>query len=434
MATRVLTAAVLLAAFSIVGASLPWQSMTFGVAAAQRPPLAQPTMTLLDETAEVALLLPDQPRVRKRTGRLTTGLRESLTGIGRPIASTLALNLFSNVVLTAVFERSEQTDTARTWIGRLEGQPLSLVALTVVDGALAGTVSYPGGLYEISSDPDGTTIISEVDSTLLPPEAEPLRVPGSSTVYVPEAEAQAVEPAQPATALTQIDVAVFYTAKARSEAGGTSKMQALVANRIATANTVYKNSGINQKLRLVHSAAIAYKEVNAETDLFRLRVQGDGYMTSAHTIRNTKKADLVALIVGGDANAWGACGIGYIFTPPVIAANMAPYGFSSQVLQCLSGFTFEHELGHNMGAHHDSYVTEGKHGAYTYSHGYVDLAGRFRTIMAYLNRCTDSGVYCNRIGFFSNPAKRNEGRVIGRTNANNTRTLNNTAKAVAAFR
>ena len=434
MATRVLTAAVLLAAFSIVGASLPWQSMTFGVAAAQRPPLAQPTMTLLDETAEVALLLPDQPRVRKRTGRLTTGLRESLTGIGRPIASTLALNLFSNVVLTAVFERSEQTDTARTWIGRLEGQPLSLVALTVVDGALAGTVSYPGGLYEISGDPDGTTIISEVDPTLLPPGAEPLRVPGSSTVYVPEAEAQAVEPAQPATALTQIDVAVFYTAKARSEAGGTSKMQALVANRIATANTIYKNSGINQKLRLVHSAAIAYKEGNPYVDLPRLATKGDGYMTSVHSIRDTKKADLVALIVGGDASTWGACGLGYIFTPPLTARGMAPYGFSWTVLECLSSYAFEHELGHNMGAHHDRYVTEGKHGAYSYSHGYVDVAARFYTVMGYYYLCRDSGVYCNPIPFFSNPAKRNEGRVIGKANANNARTLNNTAKIVAAFR
>jgi hypothetical protein len=359
-----------------------------------------------------------------------------VTGNGRPTVSRLALNLFPNVVLTAIFERSENINPGRAWIGSIQGAPMSVVTLTVVGRELAGSVTYPGGIYEISGDATGMAIVAEVDATRLAPPAEPLRRPGSSAISSSDAGLPASEAlVSPAVAIPEITVAIFYTARAQSEAGGATTIQARISNRVATANAAYRNSGINQRIKLVHSGPIAYTQSGSPgTHLTRLRTVGDGHMESVHVTRNSKKADLVALVVGGSSWNYGACGIGYLFVPPINAPSMAPYGFSWNVLECLSVYVLEHEMGHNMGAHHDSYVTGGSHGAYPYSHGYVDLAARFLTIMAYDNQCHDKKINCKLIGYFSNPAKKYGTRATGKAAADNGKTLNKTAAIVAAFR
>ena len=68
---------------------------------------------------------------------------------------------------------------------------------------------------------------------------------------------------------------------------------------------------------------------------------------------------------------------------------------------------------------------------YAYGHGYQYPAGGWRTIMAY---ACSTGT-CNRINYWSNPAKLRSGVPMGTTTrSHNQRVLNNTKATIAAFR
>ena len=212
-------------------------------------------------------------------------------------------------------------------------------------------------------------------------------------------------------------------------------MASKVVSRVAATNAAYRRSGVLITLKLVHAGLVAYTQSgNANTDLGRFTGTADAYMNSVHAIRAARKADLMALIVGGSSWSQGACGIAWLLQRPFYSvARWKPYTFSWTALECLSTFTFEHELGHNQGAHHDAFVTRGQHGFDVYSHGHVDVAARVETIMAYRNRCASARRSCTRIPYFSTPLKSRNGRAVGSAAANNAKTLNNTAAFIASL-
>jgi len=159
----------------------------------------------------------------------------------------------------------------------------------------------------------------------------------------------------------------------------------------------------------------------------------DGQMDNVHALRNTYGADLVSLMIeNGDY-----CGIAWI-------GPSAAHGFSVVNRGCaISNSTFAHELGHNMGAMHDPYqVSIGgePNGPFNYGYGYVSLAGRFRTVMAYDSQCNASGFSCTRIPYMSNPNITYAGLPIGTQQSDPTHTsnvarvLNETSATVANFR
>ena len=128
------------------------------------------------------------------------------------------------------------------------------------------------------------------------------------------------------------------------------------------------------------------------TDLDRLTNAGDGYMDNVQALRNTYGADLVSLFV----ESAQYCGYGWIGPDP-------NYAFSVINRGCASGnYSYPHELGHNFGARHDTYV-DSSTTPYAYGHGWVDVGERWRDVMAYNNACAAVGVSCTRIPYFSNP-------------------------------
>jgi hypothetical protein len=103
-----------------------------------------------------------------------------------------------------------------------------------------------------------------------------------------------------------------------------------------------------------------------------------------------------------------------------------------------------------MGLRHDWYVDAG-FTPFTYAHGYVSLAGRFRTVMAYADACSSQGFPCTRLLAFSNPDLTYQGHPMGvpggtsitcttgnvqnmGCDADERRALNETAIVVANFR
>ena len=344
----------------------------------------------------------------------------------------------------AVFERMEEANPGRVWVGHLEGEPLSTVTLAIVDGVLSGHVSHVGGLYEIIADAGGAAVVSRLDPALMGEDA-PLPVPSSGTWPDPKT----VPSTNAVARKTVITVATFYTKAVRSRAGGDAAIKASIAGNIARTNTAFNKSGINAQVRQVSAQQINYKETRTGSllkDLNRLRSQTDRFLRPVHSIRNKKKADLVALVVSqAKTNLCGGLAFIPVNGPPTASAAFSVVEFPL----CMSGFTYPHELAHNMGTTHDWYVSSGIP-AYKYAHGHVDVTNKFLTIMAYTNRCVVAGIVCQEIGVFSNPKRRFGGAKTGvggsKTNckvgktspsgcaANNALAINNTRKIVAAFR
>ena len=237
-------------------------------------------------------------------------------------------------------------------------------------------------------------------------------------------------------AMSRIDILVVHTPAARKIAGGTAEIAAHIDLMIAETNQAYRDSGVNQRVVLVAREEVEYAESGStETDLTRLVDASDGYMDAVHAIRDQAGADLVHFIATGFRGG--------------LADVMRAFAYTCA--ECGTS-VFAHELGHNMGLHHDRFVTPFSR-TFPYSHGYVNQqaftngapeSARWRTIMAYPNQCSDAGLGCNKIMRFSSPNQAYLGDPLGapgddRISAVNgpadaVRTLNITRHSVASWR
>lgn len=342
----------------------------------------------------------------------------------------IKLNLADGVEHMAVRDRIVVSANGDfVWVGRIVGEPLSRVTLASRKGAVAGVIDRPmengNEVYQLDPLPSGNSLLRPAADgpanecqVVLPPPVVPI---GAD---FPPATAE-----NPAV----IDVLLVYTPATRArygEAGILTKLN----QAITDANSAYLNSQVFITLNPVQISEVAYAESGSLfNDLTALAAPGDNQMDEVHAWRDQVGADLVALI----SESTDYCGMGYIMTFP--DSGFAPFGFSAVFSSCLTGLTLHHELGHNMGCHHDR-AHAGEPGAYPYSYGYgrctTDGSG-FRTVMAY--QCDNAVV--SRINYFSNPGVDFSGLPTGiafetdpDSSADNARTLNNTALYVKAFR
>ncbi|MEX2662099.1 MAG: zinc-dependent metalloprotease family protein [Vicinamibacterales bacterium] len=321
----------------------------------------------------------------------------------------VTLELFPDMTLFAAFLRYDPSPRGMTWVGRVEGVPQSTVTLAYSGGLLTGTVSMPNGSYHIrpvaadarTAAPQSTAplhLVTQVDQAALPREAEPIEVRLSPAQLAAAADTPMSDTAD------EIDVLVLYTSNAASHAGGQAGITNLINVGVSETNTSYANSGVAQRIRLVHAAQVSYVESsNFSTNLFDLR-SGVGALSGVAALRDAYGADLVTMLVHPSSPS--ACGIAYVMSQ--VNTNFAPFGFSVTDTGCVSpNFTFAHELGHNMGARHDWYVDPSTT-PFTYAHGYVNptVGQRWRTVMAYQDMCTALGFSCTRVLYWANPEMR----------------------------
>jgi len=352
------------------------------------------------------------------------GLRIELLQDGAATHFGLALPQSAHAEL-AILSSEESWGGGRVWSGRIVGDSLGSVMISVLDDVAVGSIRTAGRLYSLEFHGAGLHRIREVDESAMPgcgvgPEHH-IASSIAATPAGPSSPLNATGGAPPT-----IDVLVLYTTEAKSADGGTSAIQARVNLAIAETNQAYANSQVLQRLRLVHQAeATGYSEdPSFSTMLGQLRSTSDGILDNVHALRDQYGADEVAMIVAGTQY----CGIGYLMTTP--STSFASNAFSVTARNCATGYySFGHELGHNMGCHHDR--GNASSGAYPYSYGYRTANGSWRTVMAY-----SPGA---RIQYFSNPNVSFNGQALGVADpapdsAENWKSLNNTGPIVAQFR
>ncbi len=220
-----------------------------------------------------------------------------------------------------------------------------------------------------------------------------------------------------------IDVMIVYTAQARNGWGGTANIMALAQNCIDTSNIAYANSATEPfELRLVHAEEISYSESgSASDDIYALQDPGDGLMDNVLPLRDTYGADLVSLLV----DSFNACGVGFL------APFNEDLGYTVVDTGCaVDNLSFPHEIGHNMGCHHDR--DNAGSAPYPYAYGWrwtSTNGGRYRTIMAY-SQNSDT-----RVPYFSNPDVNYIGVPTGVANSeDNARVHDDTHYGIAKYR
>ncbi|MFN8696589.1 MAG: Calx-beta domain-containing protein, partial [Burkholderiales bacterium] len=299
------------------------------------------------------------------------------------------------------------------YTGEVPGIAQSMFVLVDNAGVVSLQVSAISQAFSAEGNPiDGYFIrkvepLGRQDHPRPPPEVLPQQnvVPGVRF----QMQSDAIEVARDDGSI--VDVMVVYTPTARSQNGGVAQINANIDAQIALTNTIYANSNVVQRLRLVYRGEVNYTEVNMDTDLPRLRSASDGFMDEVPILRDIYKADFVSL--------WGGysdyCGLGYIMASESASFESSAYNIvASPSCTAANSYTFAHELGHNMGLRHDNYVDAattsvtpeagGSSTTISYAHGYIDLTNRFRTVMSYNDQCVAFGFGCTRIPHFSNPA------------------------------
>ncbi|MBK8067228.1 MAG: peptidyl-Asp metalloendopeptidase [Rhodanobacteraceae bacterium] len=364
--------------------------------------------------------------------------------------STAALNLMQidSSVLSADSDRLEirlagnRTVVARrsgsrfsedgtlVWEGYIEGktnpagadgraQPddlLNTVTLVKSGDEVAGTLRIDGRLHRLSSLGRGQHVLAAIDESKLPPDHP------EEYKSLPVANIGTEDHGNKAAgtkAISTIRVMVVITDRAKTKIGNITNFVNLA---ISETNAGYTNSGVEITAQLAGTYTTSYVESGSmSTDLARIRGTTDGYMDSVHSLRNTNAADIVMFVIDNAASCGLASGIG----------ATASTAFAAVHYSCATGYySFGHEMGHLQSARHDP-ANDPTTTPYAYGHGYQYAAGGWRTIMAY---ACSTGT-CNRINYWSNPAKLRSGVPMGTTSTHhNQRVLNNTKATIAAFR
>ena len=346
-------------------------------------------------------------------------------------------------LVNAVLDNARQTGSGSTvWLGHLRETSKAVshdarevrhdernsVALVRRGNGVTGNVRIDGQLYRIRPLADGSHAVVEVDETRMPRDESPAFdaiMARDVANLATRASATAAPSSIPPGATATIRVQVVATNEAVTAYGG--DMEALVELAVAESNQGYINSNVGINLELAHYRTVAYNSVGDGhgTDQDRFQGTNDGYMDDVHASRDAHAADVNVLIINDSSN----CGV-------APSLNATPQNaFVTVHYDCATGYySFAHEIGHLLGAHHNPEAVAGQGAArYPYGHGYryePANGSKWRTIMAY--NCTGG---CPRLNYWSNPDVTYNGIAMGTADKNdNQRALVNNKAAMAAFR
>ncbi|WP_224771052.1 PKD domain-containing protein [Pseudomonas sp. FEN] len=289
---------------------------------------------------------------------------------------------------------------------------------------ITGSIRVGGELYRILPLRGGGQIIVKVDASKQRSFGEE-HDHGSDVIrseLPPETVESTVVP-RARDGISTIRVMIVATPLAVDKlGGGTSGLQALGTLALEESNQSFINSGISARFESAGTYILDYRqEALADSDLLldKIESRSDQELgVPVWKLRDEHRADLVVLL----ADIRSYCGMATLN-----ASKATAYGVVAW--ECLSGdVTFQHEIGHNIGADHTPEEAQGN--AFPYGSGHLQdsVAPRWSTIMA------PSCRLCAVLNYWSNPYRTYHGLPMGVVNvSDNARVWALRAPVVANF-
>lgn len=250
----------------------------------------------------------------------------------------------------------DRGDGDAMWAGRVVGSDYESVVFTVANDHLVGHFGVPGGAkYRISARPDGSGRIENM-STMTRKSKEEF-CPGGVTPdrSLPVAAIEAQRDGDPervvqASNHTNLDMLIVYSEAARQRyEARDGDVDTSVRASIDYLNLVFRNGDLALDARLVH-----HEQAPASLEITNSGGAVLGQLArnqEVQALRAEHQADLVHIFVTAEVS--GVCGIAYLLEKGDTAASFSPSGYGLTVMQGCGDETFAHEVGHNLGGHHD---------------------------------------------------------------------------------
>jgi hypothetical protein len=446
--------------------------------------------TLLPVQASDERLLDDPNLLRAEVVNIDPATVRSWMSAER--GAVIVLPWFDDSRLVATAERVEEAGKFMMVVATVKAEIIGNVVLTIGDDVLAGAVTIDNDGYRLRSLGGDAYSLVQFDTEQLMPTTPD--TDDSETFNRGLYEQLQLHPARPSIEALppqqlfeqinaqpvpggifenglQIDVLVAYSHEAFDWAKANGyNLGAEILTMIGNTNLGLARSGIETRLRLVGVANVDYSVMDSAKLKGDLNNLGDGVGTLGilHTLRDLHRADLVTLLVFNGTKKCGkdkpGCGwakqsnmfLGLGDDHPgtfTWEQDFASKGFNVvSVYHAINAATFMHEVGHNLGAHHDWYTyyntTNPSSTADVYAHGWViwETPNPARTVMSYSGLCdvSDPVLNCELLPVFSNPLRSFLGRRLGDPApggqphivgpANNAMAINRMAQTVSSYR
>ena len=353
--------------------------------------------------AETRLELAADPLVMR--WRLARMDREAAFGAAAG-AEPLAFNLFGDVEVRARVRSARTLESgARFLAGALDGGG-HYTLFRHATGIVRGEFHSAKGVFTVRSQGPRRVLVKQLDASRLPPVCGNDGVAGRAGALAPASAGGAKRrirarelkrrraAALDASAATDaeeapdevVDVLAVYTPNAEASEGGEVQMRATIEAEVEKTNQAFVNSGLgHRRMRLAAMERVDYAP--SPSDLrrdFRYLAyrkghgsDPDGVLDEVHDLRKRHAADLVHLFVMEKSEV--RCGVGSLYDlysqeyVEQFCSDHYPmdsecigrvqknslidqvFSVSAVAEGCRSGYTFTHELGHNLGLYHDRY-------------------------------------------------------------------------------